>query len=80
LRHISVITKEKIHNIKTDVTVAIEEIRMEPGNCMHIKVPVEDLDNIEYKTMCTLEYLNKVQQKNMLLLQQLDQSNHEEHE
>jgi hypothetical protein len=30
--------------------------------------------------MCTLEELKKLQQKDMLLLQQLDQSNHEEHE
>jgi hypothetical protein len=80
LRHTSVITKEKLHNLKTDVTVAIEEIRMEPGNCIHIKVLVEALDNLEYTTMCTLEELEKLQQKYMLLLQQLDQSNHEEHE
>jgi hypothetical protein len=30
--------------------------------------------------MCTLEKLEKLQQKEMLLLQQLDQSSHEEFE
>jgi hypothetical protein len=47
---------------------------------MHLKVHVEALDNLEYTTMCTLEDLEKLQQKDMFLLQQLDQSNHEEHE
>jgi hypothetical protein len=41
LRHTSVITKEKLNNLKTDVTVAIDGIRMEPGNYMHIKVHVK---------------------------------------
>jgi hypothetical protein len=53
---------------------------MEPGNCIHIKVHMEVIDNIEYTTMCTLEELKKLQQKDMLLLQQLDQSSHEEFE
>jgi hypothetical protein len=43
LRHNSVITKEKLHNLKTDVTTAIEEIHMEPTNGIHIKVHVEVL-------------------------------------
>jgi hypothetical protein len=30
--------------------------------------------------MCTFEELDKLQKKDMFLLQQLDQSNHEEHE
>jgi hypothetical protein len=72
LRHTSVITKEKLHNIKTDVAIAIEEIHMEPINCMHIKVPVNVLDHLEYTVMCTFEELEK--------LQQLDQYNHEEFE
>jgi hypothetical protein len=80
LRNTSVITKEKLHNLNTNVIVAIEEIRMEPGNYIHIKIPLEDLENIEYTTMCTLEELEKLQQKDIFLLPQSDQSNHEEHE
>jgi hypothetical protein len=38
------------------------------------------IENIEYTTMCTLEEFEKIQQKYMLLLQQLDPSNHEDHE
>jgi hypothetical protein len=72
LRHTSVITKEKLHNLKIDVTVAIDEICMQPRNYMHIKVPVDVLDHLEYTVMCTFEELEK--------LQQLDQSNHEEFE
>jgi predicted RNase H-like nuclease (RuvC/YqgF family) len=72
LRHTLVINKEKLHNLKTDVTVAIDDICMEPRNYMHIKVPVSILDHIEYTVMCTFEELEK--------LQQIDQSNHEEHE
>jgi hypothetical protein len=54
---------------------------MEPGNGIYIEVHVEALDNLEYTTMCTLEELEKLQKKDMLLLQQLDQSkNHEEQE
>jgi hypothetical protein len=78
LRHTSVITKEKLHNINTDVTVAIDEIRLEPRNYMHIKVPVHNLDHLEYTVMCTLEELEKIQKKDMFLLQQLDQSKHHE--
>ena len=54
LRHTSIITKEKLHNLKTDIAVAIGDIHLELGNYMHIKVHVEALDNIEYTTMCTL--------------------------
>jgi hypothetical protein len=54
LRHTSLITKQKLHNLKIDVAVAIGEIHLERGNYMHIKVHVEALDNIEYMTMCTL--------------------------
>ena len=63
MRHTSVITKEKLHNLKTDVVVAIGEIRLEPGKYMHIKFPMEAFDNLEYTTMCTLEELDKLQQK-----------------
>jgi hypothetical protein len=72
LRHTSIITKEKFHNLKIDVTIAIDEICMQPRNCMHIKVLVDVLDHIEYTIMCTFEDSEK--------LQQLDQSNHEEFE
>ena len=72
LRHTLVITKDKLHNLKTNVTVAIDEIRMEPINYMHIKFLVNVLDHLEYTTMCTFEELEKIQQ--------IDQSNHEEHE
>jgi hypothetical protein len=72
LSHSSAITKEKLHNLKTYATVAIYEIRMEPRNYMHIKVPMNILDHIEYTIMCTFEELEK--------LKQLDQSNHEENE
>jgi hypothetical protein len=42
---------------------------------------MEALDNIEYTTMCTLEELEKLQMKDMLLLQQLDKSSkHKEKE
>jgi hypothetical protein len=80
LRNTSVFTKEKLHNLKTDVAAAIGEIRLEPGNYMHIKIHVEALDSLEYTTLCTLEELEKLQQKYMMLLQNLDQSNHEERE
>jgi hypothetical protein len=38
LRNTSVFTKEKLHNLKTDVATAIGVISLEPGNYMHIKV------------------------------------------
>jgi hypothetical protein len=48
---------------------------------IYIEVLMEALDNLEYKTMCTLEELKKLQNKYMFLLQQLYQSNnHEEQE
>jgi hypothetical protein len=46
LRHTSVITKEKLNNLKIDVVVTIGEICLEPRNYMHIKFLVEALDNI----------------------------------
>jgi len=55
LRHTSVITKEKVHTIKTDVTVAIDEIHMQPRNYMYIEVPMDVLDHLEYTIMCTFE-------------------------
>jgi hypothetical protein len=61
LRHTLVITKEKLHNIKTDVTVAIEDIHMQPRNYMHIKVLVDVLDHLENTVMCTFEELEKLQ-------------------
>jgi hypothetical protein len=45
--HNSVITEEKILNLKTDVIVSLEEIHMELGNDIYIEVPMEALDNIE---------------------------------
>jgi hypothetical protein len=42
-----VITGKKILNLKTDVIVALKDIRMEPGNGIYIEVPMEALDNIE---------------------------------
>jgi hypothetical protein len=63
LNNTSVITKERLHNLKTDVAAAIGEIWLEPGNYMHIKVPVEALDSLEYTTLCTLEELEKLQHK-----------------
>jgi hypothetical protein len=80
MRHTSIIIKEKLHNLQTNVAAAIGEICLEPGNYMHIKVPLEALDSLEYTTLCTLEELEKLQQKDMMLLQHLDQSNHEDHE
>jgi hypothetical protein len=80
LRNTSIFTKEKLHNLKTDFVVAIGEIHLEPGNYMHIKIPMEALDSLDYTTLCTLEELEKLQQKDMMLLQNLHQSNHEERE
>jgi hypothetical protein len=60
LRHTSIVTKEKLHNLKTNVTVVIEEIHMGPRNYIHLKVLVEALDNLEYTTMFTLEELEKL--------------------
>jgi chromosome segregation ATPase len=81
LMHTSVINEEKILNLKTDVIYALEDIRMEPGNGIYIEFPVEVVDNLEYTSMCTLDELEKLQNKDMLLLQNLDQSNnHEEQE
>jgi hypothetical protein len=54
LMHTSVIIEEKILNLKTNVIVALEKIRMEPGNGIYIEVPMEALDNLEYTIMCTL--------------------------
>jgi putative transposon-encoded protein len=81
LMHTFVIIKEKILNLNTNVIVSLEDICMELGNGKYIEVPKEALENIKYTTVCTLEELEKLQNKYMLLLQQLDQSNnHEEQE
>jgi hypothetical protein len=69
LRNTSVFTKEKLHNLKIDVAITIGEIQLEPGNYMHIKVPVEVIDHLEYTTMCTLEELEKLQEKDTMILQ-----------
>jgi hypothetical protein len=61
LRHTSVITKEKLHNLNIDVTAAIEEICMQPRNYMHIEFPVDVLDHLENMVMCTFEELEKLQ-------------------
>ena len=53
---------------------------MEPGNGLYIEVTKDVLDQFEYTVMSTFEELEKLQKNDMLLLQQLDQSNHEEHE
>ena len=55
-------------------------IRIEPGNGLYIEVTKDVLDHLEYTIMCTFEELEKLQKKDMLLLQHLNQSNHEEHE
>ena len=47
----SVITEEKILNLKTYVIVALEEIRMEPRNSIYIEVPMQALENLEYTTI-----------------------------
>lgn len=80
LRNTLVFTKEKILDFKTDVITIFEVISMEPGNGLYIEVTKDVLDHLESATMCTLEELEKLQQKDMLLLQQLDQSNHEKFE
>jgi hypothetical protein len=43
LIHTSVITEEKILNLKTDVIAALEEIHMEPRNCIYIEFHVDYL-------------------------------------
>ena len=76
----SVFTKEKLLDFKSNVITTFEVISMEPRNGLYIEVTKDVLDHIEYTNICTLEELKKLQQKDMFLLQQLDQSNHEEHE
>jgi hypothetical protein len=81
LMNTSVFTKEKLLDFKTDVVATFEVISMEPRNGLYIEVTKDVLDQLEYIVMCTLEELEKLQKKDMLLLQQLDQSkNHEEKE
>ena len=80
LMNTSVFTKEKLLDFKTDVITTFEVISMEPGNGLYIEATKDFLDHLESTTMCTLEELEKLQQKDMLLLQQLDQSNHEKFE
>jgi hypothetical protein len=69
LMHTSTITKEKLQNLKIDITFTIEDIRMEPENGIHFKIPVDTLDNLEYTTIFTLEELKKFQKRDMFLLQ-----------
>jgi hypothetical protein len=77
----SVFTKEKLLDFKTGVVATFEVISMEPGKGLYIKFTKNVLDQLEYTFMWTLEELEKLQKKDMLLLQQLDQSNnHEEKE
>jgi hypothetical protein len=80
LMNTSVFTKEKLLDFKNDVITTFEVISMEPPNSLYIEVTRDVLDQIEYKVMCNFEELEKIQKKYMLILQQLDQSNHEEHE
>jgi hypothetical protein len=79
LRNTLVFTKEKPLYFKTNVITTFEVISMEPRNGLHIEVNKDVLDHIEYRNIFTLEYFEKLQQKDMMLLQQLDKSNHEEH-
>jgi hypothetical protein len=51
LNNTSVITKERLHNLKTDVATAIGDIWLEPENYMHIKILVEALDSLEFTTL-----------------------------
>ena len=80
LMNTSVFTKEKLLDFKNDVINTFEVISMEPTNGLYIEVTKDVLGQLEYIVMCTFENLEKLQKKDMLLLQQLDQSNHEEHE
>jgi hypothetical protein len=80
LRNTSVFIKEKILDFKTDVITTFEVISMEPRNGLYIEVTKDVLDHLESTTMCNLEELEKLQQKDMFLLQQSDQSNHEKFE
>ena len=44
-------------------------ISTESGNGIYIEVTKDVLDQLEYKNMCTLEELEKLQNKDMLLQQ-----------
>ena len=59
--HTSVITEEKILNLKNDFLITLEEICMAPKNSLYIKIPRDVIDHIEYIVMCTLEELDKLQ-------------------
>jgi hypothetical protein len=63
LRNTSVFTKEKLLDFKTNVITTFEVINMEPRNGLSIEVTKDVLDHLEYTTMCTLEELDKLQQK-----------------
>jgi len=65
----SIFTKEKLLYFKTDVVATLEVISLEPINGLYIEVTREVLDQLEYTIMCTLEELEKLQKKDMLLLQ-----------
>jgi hypothetical protein len=69
LMNTSVFTKEKLLYFKNDVVATFEVISMEPGNGLYIEVTKDVLDHLEYTVMCTLEELEKLQKKDMLLLQ-----------
>jgi hypothetical protein len=69
LKNTSVFTKEKLLDFNTDVITTFEVISMEPGNGLYIEVTKYVLDHHESTTMCTLEELEKLQQKYMMLLQ-----------
>jgi hypothetical protein len=80
LMNTSIFTKEKLLDFKNDFITTFDLISMEPTNSLYIEVNRDVLDQLEYTIMCNFEELEKIQKKNMLLLQQLDQSNHEENE
>jgi hypothetical protein len=75
-----VFTKEKLLDFKNYVITTFEVIIMEPTYGIYIEVTKDVLDHIEYTFMCTFKEFEKLQNKYMLLLQQLNQSNHEDHE
>jgi hypothetical protein len=80
LMNTSIFTKEKLLDFKNDVITTFEVISMELTNGLYIEVTKDVLDQLEYTVICTFEEWDKLQKKDMFLLQQLDQSNHEEHE
>ena len=78
LMNTSIFTKEKLLDFKIGFVATFEVISLEPRNGLYIEVTREVLNQLEYTVMCTLEELEKLQKNDMVLLQQLDQSNNHE--